>query len=353
VKPLQGFALDESKPTSVRQAAIRCLGAIGPAADESAESLQELAKTNPEDFKQYVDQALRGMGNPGAVKGLLERLKDPDHWAIPALRDIAMLGEQGNSAGQEVLQFMDHEDWELRVAAAVTLGYIRYRPAIKRLEQALDARWDVRLNYVAADALGRIRAPESIPALRTTMESHWYKPVREIAKKAIQNIKDPKPSPVQNKKLTNVAEYFAYEHIGREIPRCGLVDLHQEEIRFKVRNGTLVGTNRGEWGGKLTFIDSNETVHPILEDNICGIFGDSQRVLVIAGLAHLMGNRGIVYELILNDKGSYDAKKLVTLPGAPAGMFRFPHGGIVVDTRGGTLVLSPNGSLRLLDCSDW
>ena len=40
------------------------------------------------------------------------------------LRDIAQLGARGREAGEDVLPLMDDENWDTRVLAARTLGFI-------------------------------------------------------------------------------------------------------------------------------------------------------------------------------------------------------------------------------------
>lgn len=48
---------------------------------------------------------------------------------------IVALGELDNGEAATIIPYLDHRDWRLRVAAAQTLGKIRYGPAIERLKK--------------------------------------------------------------------------------------------------------------------------------------------------------------------------------------------------------------------------
>jgi hypothetical protein len=93
-----------------------------------------------------------------------------------------------------------------------------------------------------------------------------------------------------------------------EVNRCEL----------KLINGLLVGINKGEWGGKLTFIpiDTKKKAVEIKSGNIKFIFVFQQKVYFIEGLVHMGYSGGAIFELSTKDNiFSYD--KLIDFDDAP------------------------------------
>lgn len=87
---------------------------------------------------------------------------------------------------------------------------------------------------------------------------------------------------------------------------------------LKLSNGTLVGINRGEWGGQLTFKPFNKTQKSIeiKEGNIKFIFPFQGKIYFIEGVAHLTISEGALYELdTLSNKFTY--KKILDFEDAP------------------------------------
>jgi hypothetical protein len=68
---------------------------------------------------------------------------------------------------------------------------------------------------------------------------------------------------------------------------------------LKISNGTLVGSNHGEWGGKLIFIpdDKNQSEIVIKEGNLKFVFLFQNNIYFIEGLAHGSFNYGDLYQL--------------------------------------------------------
>lgn len=92
----------------------------------------------------------------------------------------------------------------------------------------------------------------------------------------------------------------------------------QRKTELKVENGKLVGINKGEWGGKLSFIPENED-QPRIEikkGNIKYIFEFNDKIYFIEGLAHLSYSGGAIFELIREGENfRYD--KMVEFDDAP------------------------------------
>jgi hypothetical protein len=130
-------------------------------------------------------------------------------------------------------------------------------------------------------------------------------------------------------------------------------ETHRKQVpsaALRVADGWLLGGDRGEWGGELVLLDETGRSRRLVDDNIGGLAPLGARVVAIGGLAHLSSNRGLVYEVIRDAKGNWSAHPWRVLPGAPWGSALESDGSLLIDTNGGTVVLSPDGRLRMATC---
>lgn len=94
----------------------------------------------------------------------------------------------------------------------------------------------------------------------------------------------------------------------KEINKCEL----------KIAGGTLIGINRGEWGGQLTFKpeDTTKKAVDIKRGNIKFIFTFNDKVYFIEGLAHMGYSGGAIFELNTANN-NFTFTKLVDFDDAP------------------------------------
>jgi hypothetical protein len=85
-----------------------------------------------------------------------------------------------------------------------------------------------------------------------------------------------------------------------------------------IPNGKLIGINRGEWGGQLTFIpkDSLKASIDIKGGNVKFLFQYNGKTYFIEGLAHLSYSGGALYELNIKDT-VFTYEKLIDFEDAP------------------------------------
>lgn len=93
-----------------------------------------------------------------------------------------------------------------------------------------------------------------------------------------------------------------------------------DKCELNISNGKLIGVNRGEWGGTLSFVptDTTKSIVEIKCGNIKFIFTFEDKIYFIEGLAHLSLSSGALYELD-NTKGGFTYKKLIDFDDAPVG----------------------------------
>jgi hypothetical protein len=88
------------------------------------------------------------------------------------------------------------------------------------------------------------------------------------------------------------------------------------ECKLELSNGSLIGINRGEWGGSLTFNpdDSAKSDITIKEGNIKFLFNYKNKIYFIEGLAHMGYSGGGLFEL---DTIKFKYKKILDFEDAP------------------------------------
>lgn len=87
---------------------------------------------------------------------------------------------------------------------------------------------------------------------------------------------------------------------------------------LKINGGNLIGINRGEWGGKLSFVpnDKNKKEIEIKEGNIKFVFEFNDKIYFIEGLAHLSYSGGVIFEL-KKDGENFTYKNIMEFDDAP------------------------------------
>ncbi len=390
VEPLIEIISDKNLPKDNRRFAILALGSFAKKSHAAVPLLQELAREDPESFESAVDTAIMRMEAPEALGIHVKQLhEDP---GILSFRAIARYGVHGKSAGAALVQYLNHKDWDVRIGAATALGFIEYDQASPSLIEILENKNDWRLVYVTAESLGRIGAKDSVPALTKVSLNHWYPPVRDVAKGVVEVIRSNAVYKPKNASSNPSMNFFDYEHAGRELGKPSAVEnerqsdtksasekgsLNEKELKklvyeiethyygpegkmirkrkqipetgIKVEDGYIVGASRGEWGGELMFIDGNGAFTKILDDNIQGIYHTTSGVVVVAGMAHLSSNRGMLYTVIKQADGKWAAVKWRALPGVPRSSDLRENGDLFIGSPFGSVLVSPDGSIRMAD----
>ncbi len=320
-----------------------------------------------------------------AAPYLLANLTEVDGWSrASVLFDVAQLGHAAMDSGAQVLPYLDDADWDVRVEAAATLGFIGYAPAIPALMRSARAP-DWRLSYEAVLSLGMLKAEQARPLLQDLEAHHWSKAVREEAQRALTSIETGKPMEQGDRRSLLPAEdlvvYSAGLSAQRDVGYCssGRVGWQGKEVSIeglpvwpvasqgvpdgipglkytaamKVDDGWLLGLDAGEFGGGLNHYDraGNKTeILGSLDENIRGLYQLDGALLAVGGLAHLTLDHGRVYSLTKSSDGTWHAVPLAQLPSAPGAVGVLDSTHLVVNTQGGAVAVAVDGSMSALDC---
>ena len=92
----------------------------------------------------------------------------------------------------------------------------------------------------------------------------------------------------------------------------------KNKAELKIDGGNLIGINRGEWGGKLSFVPNSKDKEEIeiKEGNIKFVFEFKGKIYFIEGLAHLSMSSGALFEL-KKDGQEFSFEKLMEFDDAP------------------------------------
>ncbi len=112
----------------------------------------------PDLAKTYAAEALAAQGNYDAVPAIVDLVRDPETSAVLLPGYLAVLGRLAHPAATPAVEHgLNHDDWQVRAAAAEAAGRVRMTASVARLEALLgDEHWLVRRQAgEALAALGR------------------------------------------------------------------------------------------------------------------------------------------------------------------------------------------------------
>jgi len=128
-----------------------------------------------------------------ALPALVAAAKDADFSVRRAVMSALVFSQAGGHGTKALLGGLTDENWQVREAAAASIGKIVYAEAIDALIAAMaDETWQVRVK--AANALGRTHAARAIPALGAAL-THDISNLRKEAAAALGEIADPQALP--------------------------------------------------------------------------------------------------------------------------------------------------------------
>jgi HEAT repeat protein len=404
------IATNTNLTMDIRNRALEVIAVWGEAVLPFENTLYAIKKSNSA-MQIAVDNALLGIKSKHSIEIIVSRLASGD---IYSLHNIAQLGEKGRSAGREVLKLIDTQDMDLKIRVISTLASIKYKKATRSLMRLMVNEHDVKLNIAVVDALGKLRATEALSLLNEKKQFHWHPSVRRAATDALgliefgenykkedkyndsrlghtllpyldlkacknsqlSSVEEPttqklysKTSPKQLKALAFNSQLMRYKYYQERNDNSSVSDIWVDDIDIKidsfneqevqapalalrVKDGWLAGNDRGEWGGELVFVSDSGEKQMLLNKNIEDVYKLGDRTIILAGLAHMGLNEGIIYELNGNVHQGWDIQQWRSLPGAPMTSWFVETGELLINTHsGGSLLLNKNGNFRMAECA--
>jgi hypothetical protein len=135
---------------------------------------------------------------------------------------------------------------------------------------------------------------------------------------ALAGCGDPQPAALPNLPAEYVPMEIVYSEWDDE------ADAPLPNIQITVFGGTLLGSDAGEFGGKLAFQDAEGRTFELVQENVQVMLQRGGEVIVITGLSHMATNYGRVWLVSASPGGEVSARLLHQLPGAPRNMGMSP-----------------------------
>ncbi len=115
-------------------------------------------------------------------------------------------------------------------------------------------------------------------------------------------------------------------------------------------NGWLIGSDAGEWGGKLFWFSKNGTKKiELLEDNIRGIAKIDGGIFILSGMSHLGIDEGKIYKLAKNDTDNFKTQLISDLKTQPQTFIKENDQSILITLKNKVIRLNSLGKIEELD----
>ena len=217
-------ATDPNKSIKIRLAALRGIAAFGSKARSASESLPALLSSPDPTLRKEADATLKATRNPAVIRELAGACRPSADEFDPmpittflCLSEIADYGEEGVTAGHELLPFLSSKNGAERADGITTLAAIGYASALPQIRDAIMAQ-DWRIAYAAVRAVAWLGDKEALPELEKIASDHWLPELRDEAARTIAALQSP------NGRLERTQQFFASEeaHDPFEINRKSL-----------------------------------------------------------------------------------------------------------------------------------
>jgi HEAT repeat protein len=165
----------------------RALGRLG---DRRAVPVLLAALQSPSTYtRRYAAWSLGQLGAAEAAEPLGKLLDTRDKYALREIL-VALGRVKAAASGDAVMARLKSEDWEIRGAAAESLGWMGERRAVPALAVVLKEDRMAPVRAAAAEALGRLGDPQAVAALKAALGDR-ARAVCAAAAKALYDFKDP------------------------------------------------------------------------------------------------------------------------------------------------------------------
>jgi HEAT repeat protein len=373
--------LDPTKPERDRVGALRGIGILGTSAKQVAAKIRPLLAMDngygpiPETAKK----ALEAMGDiTMASEVILACVPSRDPYeesfdSTECLERAAAYGSAEVPYANPILNAFTYSRTGVdRANGASILGYIGYREATQRLIELLgDADW--RVVYAATRSLGWMGEKEAIPELTLVAKAHWLGDVRTEAEKVMLALRS--PAGAESRPAPGEGTLGFPPKVDLEVRAANAPDIapcpsntwawngtefhRSENVRTtlqigasgNVPAGALVGEDRGEWGGQVTWNATAQVPHFVAYGNFGGIEPSRNGAVVVIGSCCLAAfNSDYALELKRDASGAWRATEIARFPSAAYGLKSIGRDLFAVWSGNRAVVFAPAGISGVAQC---
>ncbi|CAN5709286.1 hypothetical protein BH09VER1_BH09VER1_44120 [soil metagenome] len=300
------------------------------------------------------------------------------------MESLAVQGPKAAFAAASLQRYLANDNWDLRVEAALVLGFLGDRDAVASLRKVLTNQEDWRLVAAAANSLGRLRAKEAKADLKRVSEEHWYPPVREAASQALRLLANGSKAETETTREEVQAAFSAFEAMPEVFTGLDAGDVEalglpiaqwpdqQVEVRFpgdkddsplakeqgvKVPHGYIVGFGRGKgWRGSISFM-GEKSKDLVTDREPEAIYKTEGGIIAVTGLSmasspvarmEALKFYGLVYRIERTKGDGWVARKWRTIPGIMVQSRLLKDDRLFLSSSAGLFFLSPNGTMKMV-----
>jgi HEAT repeat protein len=373
-------ATDPAKPLKIRLAALRGIAAFGSKARPASENLPPLLSNPDPTLRAEADATLKAARNPAVIHEVAracypkaDRFEPLPIDAVVCLREIAAYGQDGQSAGEELMPFVSSKNGGERADGITTLAAIGYKSALPQIKEALSSP-DWRVTYAAVRAIGWLGDKEALPDLEKVSANHWLPEVREEAARAIAALRSPKgrldetwkffpldenageafevDSEILRKEVSCSSQRWIWNGTTFTLARALQGNEPRRDISLAFSGGKLTGRDNGEFGGTLTWKGADRNVKPtvIFKDDVTGMAKDRDGAMVLFGLSHMGFDYGYVLRADRSSDNKWILSEVARLPGNGEALTTIAPGIFAALSRNRVVVFTPAAILGLATC---
>jgi len=365
------LATDPHEPTKRRIAALRAIASIGYKTETQSTDLKYLIRDPDLSIRNQAVSTLKALRDPTVAVDVArschpkaERFDSLALDSLLCLRDVATFGDAARGGGEQLLQFLHSESNTERAYGITVLGVIGYSQAIPEIQAELDSG-DWRIVYAAIRSLGWLGATGAAPSIEKIASKHWLPEVRQEAAVVAAALRSTRSleRPTKDQLLSTNTEN-RYDPFGqilefvREGKRCTTnqwewnghrfafsKEAFQRSSTLRFRDGSLVGTDHGEWGGELAWLPGDGQPTVLMRDNIRTLMYAKEGALAISGLGHLGIRYGYAVKVSKTD-GAWTLSETARFPAEPDQSTRLGEDLFAVRSSGRVFVFTSKGGIQ-------
>ena len=373
--------------------------------DSMLDELVALKETDPI-FSKTVNQILIDNGSINSKELIVEFIKQDTRWdnyVSEAYINLTKMGKDGAFALPALYDIAVKQDSDYKLRAIRTIGFVGNKSSVQFLSNFLDEKVDWKVVYVAINALSQLNATSEFNKLKNLSENHWYKVIRDSAAAVINRFEtnseyqstfyldkyaaqlpdkdhregleslygnfwvpslavcdknsfrvineSPDIKQYRDHKVLNSFKEFSY--LSSILHDGYFPDEHRifPHSALKVDNGWLLGANRGEFGGELTFMNDKNEIEVLLNANVEDIFKMNFGYIAVTGLAHMSFDSGAIFLITKSDDGKWTTKKWLSLPGAARSSWFIKGDKLLINTTKASIAVTHSGNIQTMECS--
>ena len=357
---------------SERIAALRGLAAMNGYLGNKGAALRRLLRSRNREISEQAYVALVSTYDPTVARRFAKTCQPSSNkWdelvlsSFDCLSQLSDFGSNARDAGDLILPFLDAPNKTEQLYGIEALGLIGYEPAIAKIETLLNSP-DWRLAYASVRALAQMNSKSSVPKIEAAIQNHWLWELNYYSERAVSLL-------VRNQPYSEVmadpwslefykgfgnysapydgsreCEWQVWTHRGEKITFEQEGRNRSKSIPFP--DGELVGTDRGEFGGNLTWKPNKGSEVILVNENTIEIFPIDDGFISIHGLSHMTISYGFAALVKRGEDGIFSADEIARFPAATYRIKQLGDGLFAANADGRVFIFSKDGISEAAYC---